>query len=244
MRKRLDQALVERGFVPSRARAQDLIRRGQVRVAGRIATKPAEDVDAKTPLQVDDAEAKMVSRGALKLGAALDAFGFDPAGRTALDVGASTGGFVQVLLERGAARVVAVDVGHGQLDPRLAADPRVVSHEGTDARSITLETTGGLVAAVTADLSFISLSKALGPSLDVAGPGAWLVALVKPQFEVGREGVGKGGIVRDAALRERAVEAVEAWLADRGWHVVGRIPSPISGGSGNVEFLVGALKRG
>ncbi len=242
MRLRLDQALVERGLVRSRSRARDLIRRGRVTVAGRVIVRPSDEIDRAAPVAVADAEAQMVSRGALKLAAALDALGFDPAGRLALDVGASTGGFTQVLLARGARRVVAVDVGHGQLAPELAADPRVVSHEGLDARAITLETTGGAVGAITVDLSFIALSKALRPALGLAAPGAWLVALVKPQFEVGRAGVGKGGIVRDAALRNDAVAAVERWLGGEGWTVAGRLVSPITGGSGNEEFLVGARR--
>lgn len=243
MRRRLDQALVERGLVRSRSRAQDLIRRGLVAIDGRIAMKPSEEIDAAAVLGVSEVEAAMVSRGALKLRAALDAFGFDPAGRTVLDVGASTGGFTEVLLERGAATVVAVDVGHGQLDPRLRDDPRVVSHEGMDARAIAPETLGvRQVAAVVADVSFVSLRRVLGPALAMAAPGAWLVVLVKPQFEVGRAGVGKGGIVRDAALRDKAVADVVAWIAADGWQVAGQIVSPIQGGSGNVEYLVGARR--
>lgn len=240
MRRRLDLALVERGLVRSRAQAQDLIRRGLVAVDGRTALKPAEEIAPETVVEVARAEAAMVSRGAVKLAAALDAFGFDPAGRTVLDIGASTGGFTQVLLERGAEKVFAVDVGHGQLDPALAADPRVVSLEGTDARVVTVETTQGPVDAVVADVSFVSLKLVLGPAMRLARPGAWLVVLVKPQFEVGREGVGKGGVVRDDSLREKAVADVMAFIGGSGWSAAGRIVSPIKGGSGNVEYLVGA----
>lgn len=243
MRKRLDQALVERGLVRSRSRAQDLIKRGLVHVDGRLTTRPAEDVTADAELVVSEAEAGMVSRGGLKLRAALDAFGFDPAGLRVIDVGASTGGFTQVLIERGAAKVYAVDVGHGQLDAALAADPRVVSLEGTDSRKLEPSMTDGPVDALVADVSFVALRIALAPVLAMTHRAAWLVALVKPQFEVGRAGVGKGGVVRDAILRDKAVDDVAAWLEASGWAVTGRIVSPITGGSGNVEFLIGARRR-
>ncbi|MEQ1710263.1 MAG: TlyA family RNA methyltransferase [Hyphomicrobium sp.] len=242
MGRRLDQALVERGLVRSRSRAQDLIRRGLVTVDGRTAAKPAEDVGEDATLAVSEVEAGMVSRGALKLKAALDAFGLDPSGRKVLDVGASTGGFTQVLLERGAAKVVAVDVGHDQLDAALARDPRVVSLEGTDARALDAGMTGGCVEAIVADVSFVSLRLALGTALTLACPGAWLVVLVKPQFEVGRAGVGKGGVVRDEVLREKSVQDVVAWLEGAAWRVTGRMVSPITGGSGNIEYLVGARR--
>lgn len=244
MRRRLDQALVDRGLVRSRSQAQDLIRRGLVAVGGRTARKPGEQVELSTSLLVAPDAAAMVSRGAEKLRAALDQFGYDARDRVALDLGASTGGFTQVLIARGARRVYAVDVGRGQLDPALAADPRVVSFEGLDARNVTIETTGGKVGAIVADLSFISLKLALAPALELAAPGAWLVALVKPQFEVGRAGVGKGGIVRDAVLRQAAVDEIAVWLSGLGWCVAGPIASPIAGGSGNVEHLIGARRAG
>jgi 23S rRNA (cytidine1920-2'-O)/16S rRNA (cytidine1409-2'-O)-methyltransferase len=242
---RLDVALVERGLAPTRSRARDLIRSGLVRVGDEICTKAGAEIAATANLSLDGDAARAVSRGGQKLMAALTAFEFDPSGRVALDVGASTGGFTQVLLERGACRVYAADVGHGQLHPSLKADPRVVSLEGLDARRLTRDTVPEPVSAITADVSFISIIKALGPSLELAAPGAFLVALVKPQFEVGPERVGKGGIVRDATARDSALDAVTAWLAAQpGWRVAGSIPSPVKGGSGNVEFLIGALHDG
>jgi 23S rRNA (cytidine1920-2'-O)/16S rRNA (cytidine1409-2'-O)-methyltransferase len=181
-----------------------------------------------------------VSRGGLKLAAALDAFHLDPKGLTALDIGASTGGFTDVLLERGAARVYAVDVGRDQLHAKLRGDPRVVALEGTDVRNLEAGMLEGRIGAIVADVSFISLTKALPAALKLAAPGAWLVALVKPQFEVGREWVGKGGIVRDAEARARAVARVRAFIdATPGWRVFAELPSPIPGGSGNEEVLIG-----
>jgi 23S rRNA (cytidine1920-2'-O)/16S rRNA (cytidine1409-2'-O)-methyltransferase len=246
MRKRLDLVLVERGLVPTRSRARDLIRSGQVRIGADVCTKAGTEVDEAQGLTLDDTgTVRAVSRGGQKLAAALAAFEFDPDGSIALDVGASTGGFTQVLLDRGARKVYAADVGHGQLHASLKSDPRVVSLEGLDARRLTRETVPEPVGAITADVSFISLIKALGPALELAAPGAFLVALVKPQFEVGPERIGKGGIVRDAEARQGALESVTAWLAARpGWRVAGAIPSPIKGGSGNVEFLIGALHDG
>jgi 23S rRNA (cytidine1920-2'-O)/16S rRNA (cytidine1409-2'-O)-methyltransferase len=245
MRKRLDLVLVERGLAPTRSRARDLIRSGQVRVGDDVCTKVATEVAETQALTLDATAARAVSRGGQKLAAALTAFEFDPEGRIVLDVGASTGGFTQVLLDRGARKVYAADVGHGQLHASLKADPRVVSLEGLDARRLTRETVLEPVGAITADVSFISLIKALGPALELAAPGAFLVALVKPQFEVGPERIGKGGIVRDAEARQSALASVTAWLAAQpGWRVAGAIPSPIKGGSGNVEFLIGALHDG
>jgi len=245
MRKRLDLVLVERGLAPTRSRARDLILSGQVRVGDDVCTKVATEVAETQELTLDATAARAVSRGGQKLAAALAAFEFDPDGRIALDVGASTGGFTQVLLDRGARKVYAADVGHGQLHASLKADPRVVSLEGLDARRLTRDTVPEPVGAITADVSFISLIKALGPALELAAPGAFLVALVKPQFEVGPERIGKGGIVRDAEARQGALESVTAWLAAQpAWRVAGAIPSPIKGGSGNVEFLIGALHDG
>ena len=241
-RHRLDEELVSRGLVPSRSRARDLIRRGLVMVAGTVAAKPAQSVASDLEIAIAGDAGGLVSRGAEKLGAALDFFRLDPAGRIAIDVGASTGGFCEVLLDRGAARVYAVDVGHGQLHPRIAADPRVAQLEGVDARSLDHARIPDPVGAIVADVSFISLTLALPSALTLAAPGAWLVALVKPQFETGRAGVGKGGIVRDPIRREAAVERVGAWLAAQsGWRLLGVMPSPISGGSGNIEYLIGAV---
>lgn len=236
---RLDLELVHRGLAQSRARARDLILRGQVTVDGVSVTKPSTSIERDTVLQVSP-EGRHVSRGALKLTAALNAFDYEVTGRTCLDVGASTGGFTEILLSNGAAKVYAVDVGHGQLAPSLREDPRVVNLEGHDARALASANLES-VTAIVADVSFISLRKALPVPLTLATSGAWLVALIKPQFEVGRDNVGKGGIVRDEAVREQSVEDVRSWLSgQRGWVISGTIPSPITGGSGNVEYLLGA----
>jgi 23S rRNA (cytidine1920-2'-O)/16S rRNA (cytidine1409-2'-O)-methyltransferase len=240
---RLDEALVARGLAPTRARARDAIRRGCVRVDGLPADKPGRPVGNAQALAVEDPALRYVSRGALKLLAGLDAFGLSPMDRIALDLGASTGGFVQVLLERGARRVYAVDVGHGQLHPTVAADPRVIALEGRNARELTRADVPEPVEAVTADLSFISLRTALPGALALAAAGAWGLFLVKPQFEVGRENLGKGGILRDAGTAERAAREVADWLRRQpGWHVLDLAPSPIMGGEGNREFLLGARR--
>jgi len=241
--QRLDLALVARGLVATRAKARDLIARGEVRIDGEIVRKPAANVRDEQTIAVDAQAAAQVSRGAVKLAAALDHFGLDAAGRIALDIGASTGGFTQVLLERGATRVYAVDVGHGQLHASLKDDPRVVAIEECDARTLDRTLVPASIDAIVADVSFISLIKVLPTALALAAPGCWIVALVKPQFEVGREGVGKGGIVRDPEQRERALATVRDWLAALPhWSVIGDIPSPIEGGSGNVEFLLAGIR--
>lgn len=244
-RQRLDTALVERGLVASRARARDLIRRGLVQVAGRVETKPAAMVGGEVPLTLlSEVEARHVSRGAAKLTAALSHFALTAKDRVALDIGASTGGFTEVLLGDGASRVFAVDVGHGQLHPRLAGDSRVVSLEGCDARTLDATRVPVPIDAVVADVSFIALAKVLPAAMALTRPGAWLVALVKPQFEVGPEAVGKGGIVRDAEARQRALDGVTTWVAAQpGWRVMGAIESPITGGSGNVEYLLAAVRE-
>lgn len=242
---RLDEALVERGLAPSRSQARDLIKRGCVKVDGAVIAKAGQAVGSGAAIVVQEGAQPYVSRGGLKLAAALEAFGFDPAGVVALDVGASTGGFCDVLLKGKAARVYAVDVGRGQLHPAIAQDPRVVMLEGQDARLLDASTIAEPPGAIVADVSFISLTKVLGAALALAAPGAWLVALIKPQFEVGREEIGKGGIVRDALARERAVDRVREWIAAQpNWRVVGMIASPIAGGSGNVEMLLGARRDG
>jgi 23S rRNA (cytidine1920-2'-O)/16S rRNA (cytidine1409-2'-O)-methyltransferase len=186
---------------------------------------------------------RYVSRGATKLVAGLDAFRIDPAGKNCLDIGASTGGFTDVLLERGARQVVAVDVGHGQLDWRLRTDPRVLVLERTNARHLTAEALPGAPALVVCDASFIGLRTVLPAALGLAAPAAELVALIKPQFEAGPEAVGKGGVVRDAAVHEAVCASVRDWLeATLGWTVLGLVPSPILGPKGNREFLIGARK--
>jgi len=221
-----------------------MVRRGTVSIDGSAEAKPARMVGVAQTITVDDPAAGYVSRSALKLIVALDAFGLSPAGVTALDLGASTGGFSQVLLERGAAHVVAVDVGHGEIDAELAADPRVTLIENLNARDLTEAHLGGrTIGAVVADLSFISLRLALPPALCIAAPSAWGVFLAKPQFEVGRKAVGKGGVVRDSEVARQAVDDIAGWLERRqGWSVIGTLPSPIAGGSGNREFLIGARK--
>jgi 23S rRNA (cytidine1920-2'-O)/16S rRNA (cytidine1409-2'-O)-methyltransferase len=235
---RLDQRLVELGLAPSRARARALIEAGAVRVAGRAVTRPAVRADGEVEVTEPF---PWVGRGALKLLHALDHFCLAPHG-TALDIGASTGGFTQVLLVRGAARVIAVDVGHGQLDAALRADPRVTVLEGVNARALPAD----LPAPdwITADVSFISLKLALPPALALARPGAHLVALVKPQFEGGPAHVGKGGLVRDPAVHARVCEDIAAFLAGQGWQVMGLTESPVAGGDGNREFLIAGRKPG
>jgi 23S rRNA (cytidine1920-2'-O)/16S rRNA (cytidine1409-2'-O)-methyltransferase len=241
---RLDQMLVARGLAPSRARAQDLIRRGFVSVGGYVCNKPAQDVKEDLLIEISSEAPTYVSRGAEKLAAALDRFGFDPSDRVVLDIGASTGGFSEVLLERGVRRVYAVDVGTAQLHPRLKDDPRVVSLENFDARMLSDAEVPEPVTAITVDVSFISVTKLLEPVLQLAASGAWIVVLVKPQFEVGRENVGGGGIVRDEAARQSALQGVRDWLAGQsGWTIVGDMTSPILGGSGNIEFVLGARRN-
>lgn len=244
MRKRLDQVLVEKELASSRSRARDAIGRGLVQVQGHTILKAGYRVNPDAEITVcDRAGLAHVSRGALKLEAALDEFDLDPAGRVALDIGASTGGFTEVLLARGAEKVFSVDVGHGQLHPSLKAHPRVVAMEGIDARALTPDLIPQLVTALVADVSFISFAKALPVPLSLTHPGAWLIGLIKPQFEVGPSGVSKDGVVRDPKARERAIEDVTAWLSRQpGWHIVGTTPSPIAGGSGNIEYLVGAVR--
>lgn len=244
VRSRLDRVLVERGLVSTRSRARDLIVRGQVLVEGLKVTKPGVIIPEGASVCLADGANAFVSRGALKLAAALEHFGYRAGGVTTLDIGASTGGFTQVLLERGARRVYAVDVGRDQLDPTLRDDDRVVVYEGKDARFLTAVDLPDPIGAIVADVSFISLTKALPVPLSFATPGSWLVALIKPQFEAGREAVGKGGVVRDPADRQRAVDHVRDWLAHQpSWVVDGVIESPVPGGSGNQEFLIGARKN-
>lgn len=240
--ERLDQVLVARGLAPSRARAQALIAAGSVTVDGRTARRAALRIAPGAAIAIAGDALRHVSRAALKLLHALDSFGLSPSGAVALDLGASTGGFTQVLLERGAREVWAVDVGHGQLAPLLREDPRVHVIEGLNVRDITPAQVPS-PGFVTVDLSFISLLKALPAPLALAGPGAILVALVKPQFEVGRAAIGKNGIVRDEAAIARARTTVRAFIEGRGWAVIGETESPIPGGDGNREYLI-AARRG
>lgn len=243
-RQRLDEALAARGLFASRSRARDAVERGTVRVDGAVVRKPGQPVGPDAVFEVDDPARAYVSRAALKLIAGLDRFGLDPGGCHALDVGASTGGFTQVLLQRGAARVSAVDVGHGQLAASLAADPRVAPIEGLNARDLTLADLGGVVPDfIVSDVSFISLKLALPPALALAAPGARAVLLVKPQFEAGRAAIGKGGLLRNPGDAERVAGDLSAWLDEQpGWRALGLAPSPIEGGDGNREFLLGGIK--
>ena len=243
-RLRLDELLVRRGHFTSRSRARDAIERATVSVGGRVETRPGVAVSGDAPITVDDPAAAYVSRAALKLVAGLDAFGIDPAGLVALDLGASTGGFTQVLLERGATRVWAVDVGHGQFDAGLRADARVRLREGLNARDLTVaDLEGEVPELLVCDVSFISLKLALPPALSLAAPGARGIFLVKPQFEAGRDAIGKGGLLKQPGDAPRVAAEVARWLdAMPGWRVRGLIDSPISGGDGNREFLLGAVK--
>jgi 23S rRNA (cytidine1920-2'-O)/16S rRNA (cytidine1409-2'-O)-methyltransferase len=238
-KRRVDTLLVERGLAESRARAQALVLAGLVWSVGQRLDKPGTSLAADTPLEVRGREHPWVSRGGIKLAHALDHFAVDPAGVVALDIGASTGGFTDVLLARGARRVYAVDVGHGQLAWKLRQDARVTVLERTNARHLTLEQIPEAPDLVVCDASFISLTVVLPAALALAAPEARLVALIKPQFEVGKGKVGKGGVVRDPALHREVRERIAAWLeAQSGWHVEGLTESPIQGPEGNIEFLV------
>ncbi|GMV38918.1 MAG: 16S/23S rRNA (cytidine-2'-O)-methyltransferase TlyA [Myxococcales bacterium] len=248
-RRRLDQLLVERGLAETRERAQGLIRAGEVRVDERLVDKPGTPIKESAVIRVLRDPCPYVSRGGLKLAGALDHFGVDPTGRTALDVGASTGGFTDCLLQRGAARVIAIDVGSNQLDWRIRSDPRVQVHERLNFRLLPESPLHAAIAAAGADLavvdvSFISLRLILPVLGTVLRRPADVIALVKPQFEVGHAEVGKGGIVRDPAARERALAGIVALCGGHlGWPVAGTMESPITGTKGNVEFLLHARPR-
>ena len=239
---RADQLLVSRGLVESRSRAQALIMAGAVFSGERKLAKAGEMLAEDAPLEVRGRDHPWVSRGGIKLAHGLDHFGFDVTDAAALDVGSSTGGFTDVLLSRGAAKVYAVDVGTNQLAWKLRQDPRVKVHEQTNARHLDGSTIPEPVDIVVCDASFISLAKVLEAPLKLAKPGAKLVALIKPQFEAGREEVGKGGVVRDEAVRARVCEASAEWVRSQGWKVLGVTASPITGPEGNVEYLLGAVK--
>jgi 23S rRNA (cytidine1920-2'-O)/16S rRNA (cytidine1409-2'-O)-methyltransferase len=240
--QRLDEALVARGLAQSRSRARDAILRGTVKVNGEPARKPSQGVLSEDLLETEDEAQRYVSRAALKLLHGLLHFNIAVTGRTALDIGASTGGFTQVLLEQGAAHVTAVDVGHGQMVAKLANDERVALYEGLNARTLTDEHVSPDVSLIVADVSFISLKLALLPALNLVTAGCELIALVKPQFEVGRENVGRGGIVSDPNEHARVCWEISAFLEAQGWIVKGVVPSPVEGGDGNAEFLMGAIK--
>lgn len=237
-RIRLDLALEQRGLMPSRARARDAILRGTVSVNGAPARKPNQMVGDDDVLVLDDPAAGYVSRAALKLIAGLDAGRIDASGKTCLDVGSSTGGFTQVLLERGAAKIYAVDVGHEQLHEKLRGDARVVSLEGKNARDLDAETASGPIDLLVCDISFVSITKVLEQPLRLCGPKAEAVILFKPQFEVGRDFVGKGGIVTDAEASARALAEVVRFVETTGFQLKNTQPSPITGGDGNQETVL------
>ncbi|TFI58994.1 TlyA family RNA methyltransferase [Sphingomonas parva] len=239
---RADQMLVDRGLVESRAKAQALILAGLVFSGERKIDKAGQPLASDAALEVRGREHPWVSRGGIKLAHALDHFGWDVGGAVALDVGSSTGGFTDVLLQRGAAKVFAIDVGTNQLAWKLRQDPRVVVHEQTNARYLTAEIVPEPIDIVVCDASFISLAKVLDAAIDLAKPGARLVALVKPQFEAERHEIGKGGVVRDPAVHSRVCDAAAAWIVSRGWRLEGIETSPITGPEGNVEFLLGATR--
>lgn len=245
MRRRLDTELVRRGLVASRARAVAEIEAGRVVVSGAPAGKGATLVDPAQPITLLGPPPRFVGRGGEKLKAALDHFGIDVGGRRCLDAGASTGGFTDCLLQRGAAQVVAVDVGYGQLHEKLRRDPRVVVRERTDIRSITPEDVGEPVEVVVADVSFISLRRVVPALLRLAAPGAPLLPLVKPQFEAGRREADRGrGVVRDPSVWRRVLEEVSVAAREAGATIMGIMVSPLTGASGNVEFLLHALAPG
>jgi len=242
-KQRVDQMLVDRGLVESRARAQALILAGLVYAGERKVEKAGQQLPGDAVLDVRGRDHPWVSRGGIKLAHGIAHFGWPVAGKVAMDVGSSTGGFTDVLLTNGAVRVYAVDSGTNQLAWKLRSDPRVIVHEQTSARILTAEHIPEPIDIIVCDASFISLPKVLERPLSFAAPDAWAIALIKPQFEAGREEVGKGGVVRDPAVHARVCEEVQRWFEDQGWHVAGITPSPITGPEGNVEFLIGARRQ-
>jgi len=244
MKVRADQLLVDRGLVESRSRAQALILAGLVYSGERKLAKAGEQLAGDVALDVRGRDHPWVSRGGIKLDHALTHFAWDVTGAVGLDVGSSTGGFTDVLLSRGAARVYAVDSGTNQLAWKLRQDPRVCVHEQTNARHLTAAEIAEPIDIIVCDASFISLAKVLDKALEFVRPGGRLLALVKPQFEAERAEIGKGGVVRDPAVHKRVCDAAAAWLRARGWSVEGVTQSPITGPEGNVEFLIAAVKGG
>ncbi|MDF1734992.1 MAG: TlyA family RNA methyltransferase [Minwuia sp.] len=237
--RRADLELVARGLAQSRGRARALIEAGKVTLDGQTVSRVAEIVEPEQVLALSQPDHPFVSRGALKLVAALDHFGIDPMGHNCLDIGASTGGFADVLLQRGARHVTAIDVGRDQLHDSLKGRPDVTSLEGMNARDLILQDLPHPPDLIVCDASFISLTLVLAPALLLAAPGARVIALVKPQFEAGRAALGKGGVVRDAKVRDEVRQRLTDWLAEQpGWHVLGSIESPITGPKGNIEYLL------
>ena len=242
--QRLDQLLVSRNLVASRSRARDAIARGTVTVAGKVVTKPSLVFAPDVVIAIDDPAQDYVSRAALKLVAALDHFGLDPRDAECLDVGASTGGFTEVLVLRGAAHVTAIDVGHGQMHPRLLANEKVTNIEGLNARYLEPgDIDDRPIEFIVSDVSFISLKLALAPALALAEPGARAILLVKPQFEAGRDAISKAGLLKEPETAPDVAAELERWFVeDMGWKSLGLIPSPIDGGDGNKEFLLAGTK--
>ena len=243
MKIRLDQLLVDRGLVESRSRAQALIMAGLVYSGEKRLDKPGLSLAEDIQIDVRGQDHPWVSRGGLKLSRAIESFPINPSGKTAIDVGASTGGFTDVLIQNGAAKVYAVDVGQGQLAWKLRQDPRVVVLEKTNARHLTAEQIPDPIDLVVCDASFIGLEVVLPAALALTKPHAWLAALIKPQFEVGKGRVGKGGVVREPDLHKEVCDRIEAWVNNLpGWTVRGIVESPIKGPEGNIEFLIAAEK--
>ena len=243
-KQRLDTLLVNRGLADNKNKARALIMAGEVKVGGKVMTKPGNPVSEDEPIDIAQ-RPRYVSRGGIKLAHALEHFSIDPRGKTVLDVGASTGGFTDVCLQGGARKVYAVDAGHGQLAWSLREDPRVVVLEKTNARHLTHEIIPEAIDLIVCDVSFIGLEVALPAALVLAAPGADLVALIKPQFEVGKGQVGKGGVVRDPELHKSVCDRIEVWLSGLpGWEVRGITTSPIKGPEGNIEFLISAHYSG
>ena len=240
---RADMLLFAQGLAESRTRAQALILAGAVYVGDRKVAKAGDLLPDDAVLTVKGRDHPWVSRGGVKLAHGLIHFGFDVTGAIAMDVGSSTGGFTDVLLTNGAAKVYAIDVGTNQLAWKLRSDERVIVHEQTNARDLTAAIVPEPIDIIVCDASFIGLAKVLDTALELARPGAMLVALVKPQFEAGRGEVGKGGVVRDPVVHQRVCDEAAAWVAGKGWHVLGVAASPITGPEGNVEFLLGAIRE-
>ena len=241
---RIDQLLVDRGLVESKTRAQALIMAGKVFSDTKRMDKPGHKVSGEIPLEIKGQDHPWVSRGGVKLASGLEHFGINPDGLSCLDVGASTGGFTDVLLQGGAAKVYAVDVGHGQLAWKLREDERVVVLEKTNARYLTSDEIPEPIDLIVCDASFIGLQTVLPAPMKLAAPGAHLIALIKPQFEVGKDQVGKGGVVRDPELHQEVCDKIQSWISGMdGWKVLGISESPIKGPEGNIEFLIGAVRQ-
>ncbi|MCF4097880.1 TlyA family RNA methyltransferase [Maritalea mediterranea] len=241
---RLDHYLDAHKLARSRARARDAIVRGCVTVNGKVVSKPGHKVDEADQVEIDDPSAPYVSRAALKLLAALNLSQLDVSGRVCLDLGASTGGFTQILLQHDAAKIYAVDVGQDQLADELKTAPQIINMEQTNATALTAENIPDPIDILVSDVSFVSLLKVIGPALDLCAPGAHALLLIKPQFEVGRAAIGKGGIVKDQSAITTARQRVDDFLSEHGWEKQGDTPSPISGGDGNQEFIHWYCKAG